>query len=418
MLSDQIEEEARVYRTARVPMIRPSSGVLPMEVQTLRPWETAHTEEPPPRCARTSETSSAPVCSKAAARGTAETRRRGRGSRSAADPNSPPTLGAGRTCAPHWACRRERRCPPRRREERRATAGAARPTSVTRAGHGGGRVRRPFQRLDDGIVHQGRFGDRASATVHNAIADGAKASDLVSERRQESIGLGRPGRGLHRLLPGPFAGGADENEPEAVGPGVNHQHISHAGFAPVSACRDLISELGIECHRCLAAPDMVEGRRCNERENCAHTGPSRCESVCVEDPMEDLSALNMYFRAANYLTVGEIYLMANPLLRRPLDPEDIKPRLLGHWGTSPGLNLLYAHLNRVIRQRDLNALFICGPGHGGPAMVANTWLEGSYTERYPHVSRNEEGIARLFRQFSFPGGIPSHCSPETPGVDP
>ena len=125
--------------------------------------------------------------------------------------------------------------------------------------------------------------------------------------------------------------------------------------------------------------------------------------------------LDAYLRAANYLTVGQIYLMGNPLLRRPLEPQDIKPRLLGHWGTSPGLNFCYAHLDRCIRSRDLTVLFVCGPGHGGPAIVANTWLEGIYTALYPHVPRNEEGMARLFRQFSFPGGIPSHCSPGVPG---
>jgi xylulose-5-phosphate/fructose-6-phosphate phosphoketolase len=130
---------------------------------------------------------------------------------------------------------------------------------------------------------------------------------------------------------------------------------------------------------------------------------------------DELSQLDAYFRAANYLTAGQIYLMDNPLLRRPLLPEDIKPRLLGHWGTSPGLNFLYAHLSRSIKERNLNALFVCGPGHGGPAIVANTWLEGTYSERYPHIARDAVGMARLFRQFSFPGGIPSHCSPETPG---
>ena len=129
----------------------------------------------------------------------------------------------------------------------------------------------------------------------------------------------------------------------------------------------------------------------------------------------DLRQLDAYFRAANYLTAGQIYLMDNPLLRRPLVPSDIKPRLLGHWGTSPGLNLLYAHLSRSIKAQDLNALFVCGPGHGGPAVVANTWLEGTYGERYPHVAQDGEGMALLFRQFSFPGGIASHCSPETPG---
>jgi xylulose-5-phosphate/fructose-6-phosphate phosphoketolase len=129
----------------------------------------------------------------------------------------------------------------------------------------------------------------------------------------------------------------------------------------------------------------------------------------------ELQRLDAYWRAANYLTVGQIYLLDNPLLRQPLRREHIKPRLLGHWGTSPGLNLLYAHLNRVIAARNLDMLYITGPGHGGPALVANTWLEGSYSDRYPSVSRDEAGMARLFRQFSFPGGIPSHVAPEVPG---
>jgi xylulose-5-phosphate/fructose-6-phosphate phosphoketolase len=126
-------------------------------------------------------------------------------------------------------------------------------------------------------------------------------------------------------------------------------------------------------------------------------------------------ALDAYIRAANYLTVGQIYLQDNALLREPLRPEHIKPRLLGHWGTSPGLNLLCAHLNRVIRRDDLNVLFMAGPGHGGPAMVANAYLEGTYSEIYPHISRDEAGVRRLFRQFSTPGGIPSHTGPHTPG---
>ena len=142
------------------------------------------------------------------------------------------------------------------------------------------------------------------------------------------------------------------------------------------------------------------------------TGWDTSQSPPVEDALHQLDA---YFRAANYLTAGQIYLTDNPLLRRPLIPEDIKPRLLGHWGTSPGLNFLYAHLNRSIKAREVNAIFVCGPGHGGPAVVANTWLEGTYSERFPHIARNSEGMTRLFRQFSFPGGIPSHCSPDTPG---
>ena len=130
---------------------------------------------------------------------------------------------------------------------------------------------------------------------------------------------------------------------------------------------------------------------------------------------ERLAQVDAWWRAANFLTVGQIYLLDNPLLRAPLSEAHIKPRLLGHWGTSPGLNFLYAHLNRAIQDHDLNAIFLCGPGHGGPAMLANTWLEGSYSERYPAVSRDEQGMRRLFRQFSFPGGVPSHASPETPG---
>jgi xylulose-5-phosphate/fructose-6-phosphate phosphoketolase len=129
----------------------------------------------------------------------------------------------------------------------------------------------------------------------------------------------------------------------------------------------------------------------------------------------ELDGLDAYWRAANYLSVGQIYLLANPLLREPLTLDHVKPRLLGHWGTTPGLNLLYAHLNRVIRARDLDAIFVTGPGHGGPGLVANTYLEGTYTEVYPHIGHDEEGLRRLFRQFSFPGGIPSHVAPETPG---
>jgi xylulose-5-phosphate/fructose-6-phosphate phosphoketolase len=125
--------------------------------------------------------------------------------------------------------------------------------------------------------------------------------------------------------------------------------------------------------------------------------------------------VDAYFRAANYLTVGQIYLQDNPLLREPLRPEHIKPRLLGHWGTSPGLNILYAHLNRLIVRNDLNVLFMAGPGHGGPAVVANAYLEGTYSEIYPHISRDAAGLRRLFRQFSTPGGIPSHAGPHTPG---
>ena len=130
---------------------------------------------------------------------------------------------------------------------------------------------------------------------------------------------------------------------------------------------------------------------------------------------EELRKLDAYWRAANYLSVGQIYLMDNPLLRKPLTKEQIKPRLLGHWGTTPGLNFVYAHMNRVIKAQKLNAIFVCGPGHGGPGVVANTYLEGTYSEIYSAIAQNEEGMRRLFCQFSFPGGIPSHAAPETPG---
>ncbi|MET9795313.1 phosphoketolase family protein [Nocardiopsis alba] len=135
----------------------------------------------------------------------------------------------------------------------------------------------------------------------------------------------------------------------------------------------------------------------------------------VVEHEDDLAGLDAYWRAANYLSVGQIYLLDNPLLREPLAPEHIKPRLLGHWGTTPGLNFCYAHLNRVIRRRDLNMIYVMGPGHGGPAAVANAWLEGTYSEVYREVTWDEEGMRRLFRRFSFPGGIPSHVAPETPG---
>ncbi|WP_295985426.1 phosphoketolase [uncultured Variovorax sp.] len=130
---------------------------------------------------------------------------------------------------------------------------------------------------------------------------------------------------------------------------------------------------------------------------------------------DDFALLDAWWRAANYLSVGQIYLMDNPLLREPLALRHIKPRLLGHWGTTPGLNFIYAHMNRAIAARDLDAIFIAGPGHGGPGVVANTWLEGTYSEVYPEVGRDAAGLQRLFTQFSFPGGIPSHAAPETPG---
>src|SRR5438552_9937213 len=130
---------------------------------------------------------------------------------------------------------------------------------------------------------------------------------------------------------------------------------------------------------------------------------------------ELLRKMDAYWRAANYLSVGQIYLYRTPLLNRPLKREDIKPRLLGHWGTTPGLNFIYAHLNRVIKEQDLNVIYITGPGHGGPGLVAKPYLEGTYSEVYPNIAQDANGMRRLFKQFSFPGGIPSHVAPETPG---
>jgi xylulose-5-phosphate/fructose-6-phosphate phosphoketolase len=147
-----------------------------------------------------------------------------------------------------------------------------------------------------------------------------------------------------------------------------------------------------------------------------HT-PGAVKVFASENPLssEEQFKMNAYWRAANYLSVGQIYLMANPLLREPLKIDQIKPRLLGHWGTTPGLNFIYVHMNRAIKKFDLNAIYIAGPGHGGPGLVANAYLEGTYSEFYPNIPQSEEGMQRLFKQFSFPGGIPSHVAPETPG---
>jgi xylulose-5-phosphate/fructose-6-phosphate phosphoketolase len=151
----------------------------------------------------------------------------------------------------------------------------------------------------------------------------------------------------------------------------------------------------------------------NESESTTATATADEPPAPLSDAQ--LASIDAYWRAANYLSVGQIYLLDNPLLREPLLPEQIKPRLLGHFGTTTGLNFVYAHLNRVIRARELSAIYIAGPGHGGPGLVANAYLEGTYTELYPHITRDENGLRQLFRQFSFPGGIPSHAAPETPG---
>src|SRR3954468_2196715 len=130
---------------------------------------------------------------------------------------------------------------------------------------------------------------------------------------------------------------------------------------------------------------------------------------------EQLLKLDAWWRAANYLSVGQTYLYDNPLLKQPLKKEHVKPRLVGHWGTTPGLNFIYVHLNRIIKEHNLDMIYIIGPGHGGPGIVANTWLEGTYSEVYPNISQDEQGMKTMFKQFSFPGGIPSHVAPETPG---
>src|SRR6266702_3338073 len=164
----------------------------------------------------------------------------------------------------------------------------------------------------------------------------------------------------------------------------------------------------------LASPAcMMRGGAMMARQTSTTTTPDLTRTRPLTD--HELRLINAYWRAANYLSVGQIYLLDNPLLKKPLGLEDLKPRLLGHWGTTPGLNLIYAHASHVIKQRDLDAIYIMGPGHGGPAGVANAYLEGTYSERYPDVTMDEAGLRKLFRQFSFPGGIPSHNAPETPG---
>ena len=130
---------------------------------------------------------------------------------------------------------------------------------------------------------------------------------------------------------------------------------------------------------------------------------------------KELKCIDAYFRACNYLSVGQLYLLDNPLLKRPLDMNDLKKNVVGHWGTTPGQNFIYTHLNRVIKKYDLNMIYVSGPGHGGQAMVSNTYLEGTYSEIYPNITEDEEGMKKLFKQFSFPGGISSHVAPETPG---
>src|SRR5881398_1610944 len=153
-----------------------------------------------------------------------------------------------------------------------------------------------------------------------------------------------------------------------------------------------------------ASPDLK--RKTGDTSKAGAAGPLSAE---------ELRKMDAYWRASNYLSVGQIYLLDNPLLRETLKREHVKSRLLGHWGTSPGLNMLCVHLNRVIKRDDLNMIYVIGPGHGGPSLVAHAYLEGTYSEVYPEISQDAEGMRKLFKQFSFPGGIPSHVAPETPG---
>src|ERR1041385_2594452 len=162
-----------------------------------------------------------------------------------------------------------------------------------------------------------------------------------------------------------------------------------------------------------ARPKLAVRSRAQRRLPSKTRPPAKTETGPLN--ADELRKINAWWRAANYLSVGQIYLYANPLLKEPLKRRHIKPRLLGHWGTTPGLNFIYVHLNRLIREQGLNMIYIAGPGHGGPGLVANTYLEGAYTEIYPDISQNEQGMQKLFKQFSFPGGIPSHVAPETPG---
>jgi hypothetical protein len=197
--------------------------------------------------------------------------------------------------------------------------------------------------------------------------------------------------------------------------GNRHRPVTFAG--DVEAIGDGMPAAPCRCHERIRM--ITSGQQTSPSD---HFATPATEGWLRAEPADDatlseveLSRIDGYWRAANYLSIGQIYLMANPLLREPLTIEHIKPRLLGHWGTTPGLNFVYAHLNRLIRARDAEVLYVAGPGHGGPGMVANTYLEGTYSERYPNIPQNAEGLRRLFTQFSFPGGIPSHVAPETPG---
>jgi len=257
---------------------------------------------------------------------------------------------------------------------------------------------------------------REIAAKRSSDPRAVEALDLYIYSAQKGIGaMAAAIDGVETLV---FAGGIGENAPEVRAGilnglgflGVRIDEARNAANAPV------ISADGSPCTvRVIPTDEEMTIARivCEGRYETGTTTPLTSRTPAITD--DDLRKLDAYWRAANYLSVGQIYLLGNPLLKEPLRREHIKPRLLGHWGTTPGLNLVYVHLNRVIVRDNLNVLYIAGPGHGGPGVVANVYLEGTYSEVYPKISQDEAGVQRLFKQFSFPGGIGSHCTAELPG---
>src|SRR5712691_2242630 len=268
---------------------------------------------------------------------------------------------------------------------------------------------------DGGAFHAFR---RASGLAAGRAGPAAGAADRhrSGDRRQPA----HPAAGDRRRLAGP--GSANRERAAADDPADRVRPAGPARSAPAR-----LGDAGRVAGAAGPArsPPGPEPARPGARPARSPPGPARPTGALGEDPMtptgklpltdEDAGTLDAYWRAANYLAAGQIYLMGNPLLAEPLRPEHIKPRLLGHWGTSPGLNFIWAHLNRAITVHGQPMMYVIGPGHGGPAALANSWLEGSYSEVYPSVPRDAAGMRELFRQFSFPGGVPSHVSPETPG---
>ena len=292
-------------------------------------------------------------------------------------------------------------------------------------------------RFDDLVNHEsGLLGvSETSPDVRDLLARrgddvrAAEAVDLFCYRAKQEIGsMAAALGGLDTLV---FAGGIGENAPEIrrmICEGLEFLGVAldggrNADGAPIISAdgaparvrvirtdeESMIARAAARLASQVADPGQIEPE---SRSRPMDTSLATKEATLAPELLRKMDA---YWRAANYLAVGQIYLYDNPLLREPLKREHIKPRLLGHWGTTPGQNFLYVHLNRAINERDLNVIYIAGPGHGGPALVGNTYLEGTYSELYPKITQDEAGLKRLFTQFSFPGGIPSHVSPETPG---